>query len=669
MGCLGIEAFRLFPQGQYNAKALFVRAFPLGEDVAGFVWIAEGETLSRKKFTPPLPGSRHLLSGNEAVAQAVWEAGARVAAAYPGTPATEILENVALYPDIYAEWSVNEKVSLEVAIGASMTGARAFCAMKHVGVNVAADALMTQTLAGVVGGLVLAVADDVGFSSSQNEQDSRFWGRFAHLPILEPADSQEAHAMTRAAFSLSETFNTIVLLRLTTRVCHVKCLVTVGERQAVRAADGFVKDPARWVMVPANAQRRVPEVLARDKALAGASEKSAFNRMEPGSDRRVGFVTSGPAYMHVREAFPDAPLLKLGFSHPAPINLARQLAAEVETLVVVEETEPLLETEIRAAGIAALGKAYLPAAGELSPHVLRKSLAALLPEQAAALESPRACLPVFPRPPTLCVACPHLGVYYTLSQLRNVHIAGDIGCYTLGAGHPWNALDTTICMGASMGIALGMDKGRGPEDEKKKIVAVIGDSTFMHMGMQGLLDIAYNRGNVTVLLLDNRAVGMTGGQDNPGSGRDIYGQDAPRVDFARIVEALGIAPERIHVVDPYLLPTLFKTLREETRQSGPSVIITNRPCVLIGDYEKQPAYEVNDAACTGCGNCVEVGCPAIHVTRREKVVKPSGKEVELAFARIETAACTGCELCLQTCAPEAIQPAPPALPVFPVMMS
>jgi indolepyruvate ferredoxin oxidoreductase alpha subunit len=609
------------------------------------------------------------MSGNEAVARAVWDVGVRVAAAYPGTPATEIIENVALYPDIYAEWSVNEKVSLEVAIGASIAGARSFCAMKHVGLNVAADALMTQTLAGVVGGLVIAVADDVGFSSSQNEQDSRFWGRFAHLPILEPADSQEAYAMTRAAFALSEEFNTLVLLRLTTRVCHVKCRVTVGEREAHRPAESFRKDPARWVMVPAHAKRRVPEMLARDKTLRQAAEKSLFNTFDVGKDKTLGFVTSGPAYMHVREAFPDAPVLKLGFSHPVPLDLVRQLAGKAKTLVVVEETEPLVETEIRAAGIAAVGKDYLPAAGELPPNVLRQSLASLLPEGAARASPARAALPVFPRPPTLCVACPHLGVYYTLSQLKNVNIAGDIGCYTLGAGQPWNALDTTICMGASMGMALGMDKGRGAEDEKKKIVAVIGDSTFMHMGMQGLLDIAYNRGNVTVLLLDNRAVGMTGGQDNPASGRDLHGKEAPRVDFARIVEALGIEREHIHVLDPYVLPVLFKTLREETRHDGPSVIITNQPCVLIDDYKRKPAYEVNEPACTGCGNCVEVGCPAIHVTRREKAIKASGKEVELAFVRIETAACTGCGLCLQPCAPDAIRESRVVAAEFPITIS
>jgi indolepyruvate ferredoxin oxidoreductase alpha subunit len=425
-------------------------------------------------------------------------------------------------------------------------------------------------------------------------------------------------------------------------------------------------------MVPANAKRRVPEVFAREAALRAESEASAFNRLEDGADRRAGFVTSGPAYMHVRETFPDAPVLKLGFSYPVPMEKVRELAAQVDTLIVVEETEQLMETEIRAAGIPARGKDILPAAGELPPHVLRQSLAPLFPELAAHAAATRAApipLQVFPRPPTMCVACPHLGVYYTLSQLRNVTIAGDIGCYTLGAGHPWNALDTTICMGASMGMALGLDKGRGPDDEKKKIVAVIGDSTFMHMGMQGLLDIAYNRGNVTVLLLDNRAVGMTGGQDNPASGRDIHGEKALRVDFARIVEALGIAREHIHVLDPYVLPTLFKTLREETRYDGPSVIITNQPCVLIDDYKRKPAYEVNEPACTGCGNCVDIGCPAIHVTRREKVIKPSGREVELAFTNIETAACTGCGLCLQPCAPGAIREARVVAPEFPITIS
>ncbi len=610
----------------------------------------------------PAPAhSRLLMSGNEAVARAVWDAGVRVAAAYPGTPSTEILEAIATYPDIYAEWSVNEKVSLEVAIGASMAGSRAFCAMKHVGMNVASDALMTLTLTGVKGGLVIAVADDVGLSSSQNEQDSRFWGRFAHLPILEPADSQEAYDMARYAFDLSEQFQAPVILRMTTRICHVKALVTPGEREH-HAADGFTKEPLRWVMVPGNAKRRIPMMYEREKALRQLAEETPLNILETGSDRRVGFITSGPAYMHVREAFPKAPVLKLGMSYPVPFEKARQLAALVDRVVVVEETEPLIETELDAHGVQVHGKDILPSIGELAPDTLKPAVARLLGET---LPAPARVQPqqVFPRPPTMCVACPHLGVYYTLSQLRNITIAGDIGCYTLGAGHPWNALDTTISMGASMGVALGLDKGRGESDKGKRIVAVIGDSTFLHMGMQGLLDITYNRGNVTILILDNRAVGMTGGQNNPANGRDIYGNEAPRVDFAKLAEALGVKHERIRVLDPYELPTLFKALREETKIDEPSVIITNRPCVLIQDYEKLAPYTVIDDKCTGCGNCVEVGCPAIHVTRREKAIKPSGKEVELAFVRIETSACTGCGLCVQPCAPEAIVLAQPFQPV------
>ncbi len=614
----------------------------------------------------PAPArSRLLMSGNEAVSRAVWEAGVRVAAAYPGTPSTEMLEVISSYPDVYAEWSVNEKVSLEVAFGAAMAGSRSFCAMKHVGMNVASDALMTMTLTGVAGGLVIAIADDVGLSSSQNEQDSRFWGRFAHVPVLEPADSQEAYAFTLAAFELSERFETPVILRLTTRICHVKGLVTVGERSE-RPVAGFSKDVARWVMVPSAAGRRLPLMFERENRLRAEAEVSPLNVIEIGSDaavdRRVGFVTSGPAYMHVRESFPNAPVLKLGLSYPVPFNKVRELASLCDQLVVVEEIEPLVEIELKAQGIAVIGKDILPRIGELSPNVLRPAIARLLGE--APVEStPAKPMQVFPRPPTMCVACPHLGVYYTLSQLRNVTISGDIGCYTLGFGHPWNALDACISMGASMGMALGLDKGRSDAEKDKKIVAVIGDSTFLHMGMQGLLDIVYNRGNVTVLLLDNRAVGMTGGQDNPGNGRDIYGKEAPRVDFAQLVKALGVREERVHVVDAYELPTLFKTLREETKIPEPSVIITNQPCVLIKDYHALKPFTVIDDKCTGCGNCVDIGCPAIHVTRRDRVKKASGREVDLAFVRIESAACTGCGLCLQPCAPDAIVHADSVAPV------
>jgi indolepyruvate ferredoxin oxidoreductase alpha subunit len=601
----------------------------------------------------------HLLSGNEAVARAVWEAGARVAAAYPGTPSTEMLENLALYPGIHAQWAVNEKVSLEVAIGASVVGSRAFCAMKHVGMNVASDALMSQTLAGVGGGLVVAIADDVGLSSSQNEQDSRFWGRFGHLPVLEPADSQEAYDMTREAFALSERFSTPVLLRLTTRICHVKGRVTVGAREE-HPAKPFVRDPDRWVLVPSTAKRRLPVQFQRDADLAAFSEETPLNRIDDGPDRRVGFVASGPAFMHVREAFPDAPVLKLGLSHPLPLRRIAEFAGTVGWLVVVEETEPLVETELKAAGLAVHGKDVLPRTGELSPTVLVPAVKRLLGEPAVAAGA-KPALKVFPRPPTMCVGCPHLSVYYCLSRLkRNVMIAGDIGCYTLGAGHPWSALDTTTCMGASMGMALGMDLGRAEADKGKAVIGVIGDSTFLHMGMQGLLDIVYNRGNVTVMILDNRTTGMTGGQHHAGTGRDIKGAPAPRVDFPRLVEALGVRGERIRVVDPYEMPTLFKTIKEEIAQPEPSVIITNQPCVLIEEFKRKKPLRVAEDACTGCGNCLNVGCPAIIVTRRETEVKAGGKEVERAWVRIETLACTGCGLCPTTCGPKAIVPAEPA---------
>ena len=618
---------------------------------------------------PAPAASRLLMSGNEAVARAVWEAGTKVCAGYPGTPATEMLEALSAYPDLYTEWSVNEKVSLEVAIGASMMGARAFCAMKHVGLNVAADPLMTLTLTGVEGGLVIAVADDVGMSSSQNEQDSRFWGRFAHVPMLEPSDSQEACDMARYAFELSEEYQVPVILRLTSRICHVKGLVKVGERFA-HQPKGFSKNAERWVMVPGHAKRRIPLMLAREQELKRFSDRTPLNVLEPGSDRRVAFVTSGPAYMHVRESFPDAPVLKLGLSYPWPLEKVAQLAEMADTLVVVEETEPLLENELKAAGFAAHGKDFLPRMGELAPEVVKPAVARLLRKEASpAPESATPLPPLFPRPPTLCASCPHMGVYYTLSQLKNLTISGDIGCYTLGAGHPWNSLDSTICMGASMGIALGMDKGRGEADKNKKVLAVIGDSTFMHMGMQGLLDITWNRGNVTVLLLDNGTVGMTGGQNTPANGRDIHGQEAPRIDFPRLIEALGVKKERIHVVDPYQLPVLFKTVRDEIKIDDVSVIITNRPCVLIEEFKPFKPYVVQEDKCTGCGNCVEVGCPAIHVTRRDRVLKPSGKEVDLAFTRIDSVACTGCGLCVQPCAPEAIvhyEPVMPRIVVQPV---
>jgi len=612
--------------------------------------------------------TRVFMSGNEALARGVYEAGCRVAAAYPGTPSTEILEYASQYKEMYTEWSVNEKVSLEVAIGASLAGSRALCAMKHVGLNVASDALMTDTLLGVQGGLVIAVADDVGLSSSQNEQDSRFWGRFAHVPILEPADSQEAYEMAQYGFELSERFNVPVILRMTTRVCHVKSVVSIGERSEYDVG-GFVKNPAQLVMTPAHAKPLIPKMFEREEAMREyASTDCPLNMVLPGKDTRVGFVTSGPATLHARESFPDAPILKMGLSYPVPIEKIKAFAETVDQLVVIEETEPLVETELKAAGVSLLGKEILPRQGELAPNILRPAIAKLLGEaepaplaDVAPSISVEVSLPslkdgLFPRPPTMCVACPHLGIYYTLSKVRNTIISGDIGCYTLGAGHPWNAMDTCVSMGASMGVALGLDKGRAESDENKSILAVIGDSTFMHMGMQGLLDITYNRGNVTILLLDNRAVGMTGGQDNPGSGRDLHGEETPRIDFRKLCEALGVKPERITELNPYEIPVLFKALRKEVKINEPSVIITDQPCVLVDYYKHMPAYTVDDDKCTGCTNCFDVGCPAILATKRETVVKPNGTTKDLIFARIESAVCTGCDLCLETCGPDAIIP-------------
>lgn len=598
-------------------------------------------------------GSRLLLSGNEAIARAVWEAGCVVAAAYPGTPSTEMLEVLTFFQGVDTHWAPNEKVSLEVAIGASIAGARAFCAMKHVGLNVAADALMSQTLAGVEGGLVIAVADDVGLSSSQNEQDSRFWGRFGHMPILEPADAQEAYDMAKRAFEISERFDTPVILRLTTRVCHVKSVCTVGERGA-RPATGMQLDPGRWVLMPSTAKRRLPKMFERDRLLAEYSEECDLTRLDDGADKRVGFVASGPAALAVREAYPDAPILKLGLSHPVPLGRVRDLAGRVENLVVVEETEPLVEQELRAAGIACAGKDILPKTGELAFDIVRNGVRRLLGEET---ETPPGLGDVFVRPPTMCVGCPHLPPYYVLARLRKeVLISGDIGCYTLGAGQPWNALDTTICMGASMGVALGIEKAKkfGEADKDKAVVAVIGDSTFLHMGMQGLLDIAYNGGNVTVMLLDNGTTAMTGGQEHAGTGRDIKGQPAPKVDFVKLCQALGIREERIHVVDPYEMPTLMKIVRQEIKQNEPSVIITNQPCVLIDKHQKFTPFKVEDDKCTGCSSCLRVGCPAILVREREVVPLSNGKEKVLNYVTIDTQFCTGCSLCVKTCGPDAI---------------
>ncbi|HEX5611671.1 MAG TPA: thiamine pyrophosphate-dependent enzyme [Burkholderiales bacterium] len=599
--------------------------------------------------------AREFLSGNEAVARAAWEAGVEVAAAYPGTPSTEILETLARLPGVYAEWSTNEKVALEVVLGASMTGRRSITAMKHVGANVAADSLMTMGLVGVKAGLVIAVSDDVGFSSSQNEQDTRFWGRFVHLPVLEPADAAEAHAMTHEAFELSERHQVPVILRLTTRVSHVKRALLAGERIAPNAANhGYHKDAARWIITPNHVGRRLELRAERDVALAEEAAQSRWNFVQPGADRRIGFVVSGPAWHIVREAFPDAPALKLGFSHPLPQRLARQFARRVERILVVEEVEPIVESELRAAGLAVHGKDVLPLHGELTAARLRHAVARLLATEPPCAEAPKPA-PVFPRPPTLCAGCPYMGVYFWLGQLKDVVICGDIGCYTLGCGEPWNAMDSIISMGASLGVAHGMAKAFEGDPAAKPILAVIGDSTFLHTGMPALANLTYHGANVTVLLLDNRSTAMTGGQNNPGNGRRLDGSPAPRLDFAKLVEALGVRRERIRVVDPYELPTFFKVVREEIKAPEPSVILTTRPCVLTEDFERRPPLAVVEEQCNGCARCLEVGCPAITVTKRERQTRSTGKVVDLAWVRIERAMCTGCDLCAKACARGAIR--------------
>ena len=597
---------------------------------------------------------REFLSGNEAVARAAWEAGVEIAAAYPGTPSTEILETLAGLPGVYAEWSTNEKVALEVALGASMAGRRAISAMKHVGLNVAADSLMTMGLVGVKAGLVIAVSDDIGFSSSQNEQDSRFWGRFVHLPVLEPADAAEAYAMTREAFSISERHQVPVLLRLTTRVSHVKRTLQVGERPAPDAAGhGYRRDAERWIITPNHVGRRLELRAQRDAALADEAVASRWNVLEPGTDRRVGFVVSGAAFHAVREAFPQAPVLKLGFSHPLPLALAHRLAAQVDRVLVVEESEALVEAELKAAGITVSGKDVLPLQGEITVPVLENAVARLSGTSAQVHSTPPKAA-VFPRPPTLCAGCPYLGVYFWLGQLKDAIICGDIGCYTLGCGEPWNAMDSVISMGASLGVAHGMAKALAGDAGARPVLAVIGDSTFLHSGMPALANIAYQGGNVTVLLLDNRATAMTGGQDNPGTGQRLDGAAVPRLDFAKLVEALGVRPRRVRVVDPYELPTFFKVLREEIKAPEPSVIITTRPCVLTEEFERRRPLTVTEPQCNGCARCLELGCPAITVTRRERQQRSSGKVVDLAWVRIERALCTGCDLCAKACARGAI---------------
>ncbi|MBC7253879.1 MAG: indolepyruvate ferredoxin oxidoreductase subunit alpha [Actinobacteria bacterium] len=591
---------------------------------------------------------RELLSGNEAVARGAYAAGVRVACAYPGTPSTEILEELTKLPGVYCEWSPNEKVALEVGIGACLGGARTLVAMKHVGLNVAADPWMTLPYIGVNAGLVLVVADDPGMHSSQNEQDSRYYARMAGVPLLEPSDSMEAYRMVGAAFELSERYDTPVLLRLETRVSHSRTVVEYEDQR--REVDfPYEKDAVKRVMIPGHARLRHPVLLRRLEELAREAEISPFNRVEMRSDR-VGIVTSGVCYQYVREAFPEASVLKLGFVYPLPERIARDFASHFRRLYVVEELEPFLEEALKALGLDVMGKARIPREGELDPDLVGSSLAEIMemdtglqdggwnrPEAARAPRS--STLPS--RPPVMCPGCPHRGLFYVLSRMKLV-VSSDIGCYTLSVLPPVSGIDCQVCMGAGVGMALGLERAfAGSEvnaSYRGKVVGTLGDSTFIHGGITGLIDMVYNRIPCTIIILDNRTTAMTGFQDHPGTGKTLMGEKTHALDLEALCRAVGV--ESVRVVDPWDLEGTEKALREEVGSDHTSVIISRRPCTLMR-RSPHPVYRVDEEECTGCRRCLRLGCPAL-VMRGEK-------------AWVDEGLCAGCSMCAQLCRPGALR--------------
>jgi indolepyruvate ferredoxin oxidoreductase alpha subunit len=585
------------------------------------------------------------LTGNEAIARGAWEAGVRVAAAYPGTPSTEILEALAEYPahDVHAQWSTNEKVALDVAIGASFAGSRALAAMKHVGLNVAADSFLSQTYIGANGGLVIAVADDPGIHSSQNEQDSRVYGQFGAVPVLEPSDAQEALEFTRLAFELSERFDTPVILRTTTRLSHTRSTVAVGARSEAPPR-GFVEKPQKNVMIPAHARGRHVAILQREDELRAYLRDAPIHRWEKG-EARVGVITAGTCYPYVREVLPRAAVLKLGASWPLSPELLREFCASVERVFVVEELEPIIERELRALGLAVAGKEFFPRTGEFSPEVVRAGFekAGVLPPRPAAL--PAWTPEPIVRPPVLCAGCPHTSTYMAL-RASGARVAGDIGCYTLAALDPLRGLDTSVAMGCSIGVAAGMARGGEP----RPVVATIGDSTFLHAGLPALIDAVYNDADITVVLLDNHITAMTGGQDHPGTGRTLRGGPAPRVDYEALIRAIGV--KWIRKVDSYDLADMHQLLREAIGHRGVSVLISDRPCVIDPVKIKGPPLAIDEPLCNACQSCMNLGCPALAWSEatfegRHKV-------------RIDPALCIGCTLCAQVCAVDCIKPPPAA---------
>ena len=572
---------------------------------------------------------KQLYLGNEAVARGLYEAGVRVASAYPGTPSTEITEAAVKYPEISCEWAPNEKVATEAACGASIAGARSFCAMKHVGLNVAADPLFTMSYIGVNGGMMLAVADDPGMHSSQNEQDSRNYARAAKVPMLEPADSAECKEFTKLAYELSEEYDTPVILRLTTRIAHSRSIVETEDRQDLPLKE-YQKDPAKNVMLPAFAKPKHEKVEARTQALIRYAETTPLNRVELNGSK-TGVITAGACYQYVKEAMGDTVnYCKLGLVWPLPEQLLKDFAAQCETVYVVEELDDFIENHCKALGLAVIGKEKFPRCGEFSQKLVKKLLTGEEAKSVALEET----IPV--RPPVMCCGCPHRGVFYALKR-EKVYVSGDIGCYTLGASAPLSAMDACICMGASVSALHGYNKARGPEGEKKA-VAVIGDSTFIHSGITSLIDIAYNATNSVVIVLDNSITGMTGHQQNPTTGYNIKGDPAAAVDLEALCRAVGI--RRVTVVDPYDLKEVTRVLKEELAAQEPSVIISRRPCALLKYVKHKPALKVEPEKCIGCKSCLGIGCPAISL--RE------GKAV------IDGTQCVGCGVCTSLCPKGAI---------------
>ena len=582
---------------------------------------------------------KRLLSGNEAVARGAYEAGVKLAAGYPGTPSTEILETLAEeYRSIYSQWSPNEKVAFEVGIGASLGGGRAMVTMKHVGLNVAADPFMTFAYTGVNAGFVLISADDPEMHSSQNEQDNRFFAKFAQIPFIEPADSQESKDFVLQAFEISERFDTPVMLRMTTRISHSKGIVE--EYEPVKLPEsGFKRDMQKYVMIPANAKKRHAAVVERLEKLRQFSEETELNAIEINGSE-IGIITGGIAYQYAKDNLPDVDYLKIGFGFPLPIEKIRKFVALHKVNVVIEELEPYYEEAINAAGIKVEGKRYFSRLGELSPYRVALGLkeAGILTEAHGAEIEPEQ---LFPRPPILCPGCPHRGAFMALKKL-GVAVTGDIGCYTLSVLPPLEMMDSCICMGASIGTAIGMEKAQG---HKKGVVAVIGDSTFLHSGMTGLLDAVYNKSNVTIVILNNRITAMTGGQQHPATGLTLMGEKTKEVNFVELAKALGV--ESVREADPYDYAGLLNVFKEEINREGPSVVITNRPCVLMPKRIMDRPYTVVSDDCNGCSACFRIGCPAISASKElTKHNRPK--------AIIDTMLCTGCTLCAQVCQPEAI---------------